>query len=73
MLINNIPIYNAIIIYVIFILILYILKPKFFFNEENQFKSFGINEGETLFTFSSIVIGGAIIIYTICLCLWLSK
>ena len=50
-------IYNIILIYIILIAIILIMKPDFMYcSETNKFKSFGINENQTLFCFFSVSI-----------------
>lgn len=73
MLINSTPLYNTLLIYAILIIVILIIKPSFMYDsEEGKFKSFGLNNNETIFSFGFVVIGGAIIIYLIFLMLWTS-
>lgn len=58
------PLFVSIFIYVFVIFLLYIIKPKLCFGEDNQIKIFGCTrENNTLFTFPIIATIIAIITY----------
>lgn len=72
MLINSTPIYNSIIVYIIVIILLLILKPPIFYNQDKtKLRPFGIDDGETIFSFGAVVISSGILIYFIFLAIWL--
>lgn len=74
MLINSTPLYNSILVYIIFIIILFITKPSIMYDETNtKFRSFGLDKDETLLSFPFVVLGGGVLIYFIFLGLWISS
>lgn len=70
--ITQTPIYNAFFFYILMILLIIFTKPSFMFDyQENKYKSFGVEHNQTLFTFTTVVLGGGIIIYLVFLGLWI--
>lgn len=70
--ITQTPIYNAIFFYIILILLILFIKPSFMFDyQENKYKSFGVEHNQTIFSFTTIVLGGGILIYLFFLGLWI--
>ena len=60
------PVTNALIFYVIFVLILLIVKPKFLYSDKNKkFKQFGCRKDQTLLSFPVIAIIAGIFFYMI--------
>ncbi len=60
---NN-PVYNTVIFYILIICIILIMKPEFMYcNKSNKFKSFGCDEGQTLWSFSVVSVGIGVILY----------
>ena len=60
------PAVNAIIIYIIFILVIVIMKPNFLYDNQNEkFREFGSLPGQTYLTLPITAIIGSIVIYYI--------
>lgn len=58
------PLNNAIIFYIILIILVIVIKPKFIYNYKiNKFKPFGYDDGQTLFPFPFVCISGSIMLY----------
>lgn len=58
------PVYNTIVFYIMIVISLLIIRPKFMYDEENKiFKSFGNNENQTLLSFPLVSIGSGILLY----------
>lgn len=78
-LISSNPVYNAIIFYVLFVIIILLIKPNFMYCDKNKkFKSFGLSEGRSLVCFPIVCVTMAIILYLIflvvdILCCYLDK
>lgn len=61
---GNSPIYNTILTYIFFIIILLVLKPQFMYcNKKKKFKSFGLGQDKVFFCFPVVSIIAAIILY----------
>ena len=56
------PIYNAIIIYILFITMILALKPKCIF-DKGKLKDFGIGENKTLYSFPFVCISSGMLFY----------
>ena len=60
------PIYNTIIFYIFFIIIIILIKPDTMYEHKTKtFKQFGFEKGQTLFSFPVISIVMAVILYVI--------
>ena len=60
------PVYNAILFYILFVIILLVLKPSSMYNHNTKkFRSFGCSEGQTLFAFPIVALSSAVIFYII--------
>lgn len=58
------PLYSAIIVYIILIVFIVIIKPKFMYDDKaKKFKPFGSGTNETLLSFPVVAIISAVIIY----------
>lgn len=58
------PIYNAILFYILFIIIIVVVKPEIMYNHKtNKFKSFGFSDNETLFAFPIVSLSIAVLLY----------
>lgn len=53
----------SIIFYIIISYILYLIKPKCMFDDNGNFKRFGLNKGDTIFPFWLVNIAIALFIY----------
>lgn len=72
--VTNVPLYNSIICYIITIIGLYIFKPSLVYdNYHNEFKEFGCDENETIFTIPVLSLTVSVIIYIISATLSLLK
>lgn len=59
-------IYNIILIYIILIAIILIIKPEFMYcTKTNKFKSFGMNDNQTLFCFFTVSIMIIVVLFII--------
>jgi len=62
----NTPLNNTIIMYIIFVLVLLVVKPNIIYCHKTQkFKAFGCHENETFVPFPIMCISGAIMIYMV--------
>lgn len=59
------PAQNTLLIYMIFVLILLFMKPKFLFTASGKLKSFGCGHDKTPINFPIVVIGSGILFYLI--------
>ena len=60
------PVFNAIILFIIIVIILYISKPDFIYSRKyNKFKQFGINKDETIVSFPILCLSSSIFSYFI--------
>jgi hypothetical protein len=60
------PIYNAILFYILFIIIILVMKPNIMYNKNTKkFRPFGCGEGQTLFAFPIVSLSSAVIFYII--------
>ncbi len=60
------PIYNAILFYILFIIIILLLKPSIMYDQHTKkFKPFGCSDGQTLFAFPIVSLSSAVIFYII--------
>jgi len=59
------PIKYTLFFFIIISYILFIIKPKFMFDENKNFKNFGLNNKETIFPFWLVNIVLALFIYLI--------
>lgn len=58
------PVYNTIIFYTMFMIIILIMKPKIMYSEElKKFKSFGCGENQTLLSLPFVGLSMAVILY----------
>lgn len=57
------PLHHALILYGIFVALLYTIRPDCFFDEDGEFKLYGLGPGSTMFPCSAICIIAAITIY----------
>lgn len=71
MLIGLSPLYNTLLVYIIMIVAILVIKPAFMYDyTENRFKSFGLANNETFFSFSFSALAGGVIVYLFFLALW---
>lgn len=60
------PVYNTIIFYILIVCIILITKPNFMYcYKSKKFKSFGLNDNQTMLSFPIVAIGSGIILYMI--------
>ena len=61
------PIYNAILFYILFVIIILVIKPNAMYDHKTKkFKSFGCSgEDQTLFAFPIVALSSAVIFYII--------
>lgn len=59
--------YNALVLYAIFVFYLVTSKPKLFFHDDGSIKQYGSSPGKTLISLPMVCVGSAIGIYS-----WLS-
>jgi TRAP-type C4-dicarboxylate transport system permease small subunit len=60
------PLYNSMICYILVIILILVTKPKIMYSEKNnKFKSFGLDENQTLCSFPMISICTGILLYII--------
>jgi hypothetical protein len=66
MLFGSSPIYNAILFYILFVIIILVIKPNSMYDHKTKkFKSFGCGEKQTLFAFPIVALSSAVIFYII--------
>ena len=66
MLFGSSPIYNAILFYILFVIIILIIKPNVMYDHKTKkFKAFGCGENQTLFAFPIVSLSSAVIFYII--------
>ena len=66
MLFGSSPIYNAILFYILFIIIILVIKPNIMYDQNTKkFKPFGCSDGQTLFAFPIVALSSAVIFYII--------
>lgn len=61
----NSPAQNAILIYMIIVLGLLIIKPRFMYDNKNRLKKFGFGESKTICTLPIICISSGVFFYFI--------
>ena len=54
---------NALVIYILLVLLMFYYKPKFMFNESGERKKHGLGPGKTLFSFEASCIILAVVIF----------
>jgi len=60
----NSPLFNTVVLYIIFVIILLVTKPSIMYDRNlNKFKRFGYEENETLVPFSLCVVSSGIVFY----------
>ena len=60
------PIYNTIIFYIFFVIIIILIKPESMYDHKTKtFKQFGFEKGQTFFSFPVMCIVMAIVLYLI--------
>ena len=66
MIFSSNPLFNSLKVYIIIIILLVYLKPKFIYdNDTKKFRQFGINKGNTIFSLPVLSIFLAVILYII--------
>lgn len=66
MIFDSDPLYNSILFYILFIVLIILLKPKFLFcKKSNQMKSFGFGKNQTIFCFPLVCIMSIVIFYIV--------
>lgn len=68
MIFGSSPVYNAILFYILIVIILLVIKPNIMYNNKtNKFKSFGIGDNgqddQTFFAFPLMALSSAISLY----------
>lgn len=66
MIFDSDPLYNSILFYILFIILIILLKPKFLYCQEtNKMKSFGFGENQTIFCFPLVCIMSIVVFYLV--------
>ncbi|AYV82364.1 MAG: hypothetical protein Homavirus37_3 [Homavirus sp.] len=66
------PLYNTIVFYILIICIILIIKPSFMYcHRSKKFKSFGLSDNQTIFSFPLIAISTGIVLYMIFLTVYI--
>lgn len=66
MIFDSDPLYNSILFYILFIIIILLIKPKFLYNQKtNKFKPFGFGKNQSVFCFPTLCIVAVIVLYII--------